>query len=145
MPSTEKSARRAMVEELVNLWRRVRGAGYYVKRGPVYWANHDFAKRPRAVSILLNAGSFLRERNEVNVSFEIASRWELDPADPQMDEGLQDDMLDDAKWVLQELAGATDENGDSVVLQARKDDKFQEFSDPDVRVQGVVVFVDITY
>lgn len=138
MTVSSKSPLRNMAEYLREQWRAVRGGTYFVKRGPILWADFDFEAQPRAVAILIDDHTFLRDINDANVAFELGARMPSG-REPEVDDGLLEELTDDAKWVIRQLVKGTDSVGDAVVLRLEHQSaRIREWHDPDMKVQGVI-------
>jgi hypothetical protein len=118
-----------------------------VKRGPIHWATFDFSAMPKAVAILVDDQSFIKEDgvNDANISFEVAARMATGQQ-PEVDDGLLDELIDDAIWVIRSLRQAKNGQGDNVILRlASSAARITEWHDPDVRVQGIVCPFQVEY
>jgi len=134
------------METLTTRWSEVRGGSYYVKRGAISWPSFDFERRPRAVAIMADELLFLRAEAPMDVSFEVAASMPGPTEDPQIDEGLIDELADDTEWVVRKLIEAVDTQGDCVALRvAEQDARIIEWHDPTIRVQGIVAFFQVTF
>jgi hypothetical protein len=139
-----KSPRRVAAESLKFFASTVRGSSYYVKRGAINWANFDFEAHPRAISILFDEQSLLKEINDCRVSLEMFSR--LPEVETGIDDGLMDELFEDAEYIFRSFVNALDGQGNSVVLSADQPGvRVVEAHDANLGVQGVVVMMNITY
>lgn len=140
------SPRRVVMDTLRRLCEEVRGGVYFVKRGPIDWATFPFDSHPRAISILADDLSLFKELNEASLTLEIAAQIRTQGEDPGLDDGLMDEFIDDAEWVVRSLIGKDNASGDAVVLKTDlEDSRAIEFHDPQLKVQGIIVNFDVSY
>lgn len=140
------SARKVTMDRLRALCEEVRGGVYFVKRGPIDWSSHNYDENQRAISILLDDHSFLKDINDASISLEFGGQMLRPDERPDMDDGLLDEMIDDAEWIIRSLIGSTNSQGDNIILQAKiKDARIVEFHDAQLRVQGIVAFFEVNF
>jgi len=138
MTVSTKSPIRVMAEYLREQWATVRNSTYFVKRGPILWAEFPFETRPKAASILIDDYTLFRDINAARVSFEVGARMPSG-REPQVDDGLLEELTDDCRWVLRQLVKATDPVGNQIVLRFEHSSaRIREWHDPDMKVQGVI-------
>lgn len=136
-----------MINAIRVSWGEVRGGSYFVKRGPIHWASFDFEELPKAVAILVDDLSFMKNDgiNDANISFEVAARMATGK-ESEVDDGLLDEIIDDAIWVIRSLKQAKNSQGDNVIMRlSERTARITEWHDPDVRVQGVVASFQVEY
>lgn len=142
------SARRNALKKLKELWKGARNGVYFVKRGAVNWGTFDFDAKPRAVAILVDRGSFLRINgiNYADVAFEICAQMRATPGEPEIDDELLDELIDDAERVIYDLQESKDKEDNPVVLKVSKDTaEYEEFHDVEKKIQGIIVKVSIEF
>lgn len=140
------SSRKVMMDTFRKLCEEVRGGIHFIKRGPIDWSSFNFDENQRAIAILVDDTSFLKDINDASLSFEIAGRM-IQPEDrPNLDDGLLDEMIDDAEWIIRSLIDSKDKQGDSVIMKAGFNDaRIVEFHDVQLRVQGIIAFIEVSF
>lgn len=134
-----------VLDKVQDLWRQARGGAYFVHRGAVHWPTFDFDARPRAVGIGVDDRTLMREINDMDLSFEVGARMP-EGAELQFDDSLATEIQEDVEWVIRKLIESTNPEGDSLILNPKLGDaRVIEWSDPDFRAQGVVVFLTISH
>lgn len=134
------------MDRLRELCVEVRGGVHFVKRGPIDWAVFNFDAHDRAIAVLLDDHSFLGDINDASISFEIAGRMIQPEKSPDLDDGLLDEMIDDAEWIIRSLIDSDDSKGDPVILKANLlDARIVEFHDVQLRVQGIIAFIEVSF
>lgn len=147
-----KSPRRVMAERWKELAGKARNSSYFVKRGAINWTTFDFETHGGAIALMIDDGSLFRVQSTRGMkpcrcSMEMFHRLP-DPLmeSPEIDDGLMDELLDDAEWIINELASSRDSSGDPVVFRIdRKSVTFVEAHDIEVKVQGIVVSFNMEY
>lgn len=142
------SARKTMLDTIIALAKKVRSGAYWVHRGPVNWATFDYGNRPRGIAVRFEDGQFLAPHamNEATLGIDLFTAWDDDPGNPDVDDGLIDELIDDATEIVEALGRATDAQGDAVVFRiARTTARVMEVSDADLGVLGVIVQFNVTY
>lgn len=143
----------AMLRALQEICRRARSGKYYVRRGPINWAVHDFAAMPLAISILTPEFTLFGNQYGLDIStVSLELGMEMPGADDGRGEdpdGLDDASIEglivDAGRIIKTLAEVKWPNGDPVVMRLVVSDadsspvNGQEFASDDWRVQGVLL------
>jgi len=143
------SSFKTMMETFKTLAKEVRSGAYFAKRGAIVWAEFpwDQCGKDRAISIQVDEGSLLRNDTQMlpcAVTMEMAAPMP-DPAEiAEIDSDLEDEMIEDARWILSTILARTDDGGDPVVFKVDRDAPFVEFHDASLKVQGLVVYFKAT-
>ena len=144
--------RTAVLNKMYDLCASVNSERYYVRRGPINWAVHDFRTYPYAVSILTPSFTMLRPVfNELTISLEVVMRMpEASVQRGEVREGLNDNEIEslvvDMDEVIHDLMQATDSNGDTIVTRIdRESAEAQEISNEDWSIQGFQVIFTVEY
>lgn len=131
---------RAALEAIREKARLVRGGRYFVKRGWLVWSAFPFDVHERGLSITVAFSRFLEEDGhpgEAEVTLALAARIEDSP-DPGLDDGVVQEMIDDARWVVREAARQREDGYRPFTALHDSTSTVQEFHDDADRVQGVV-------
>ena len=140
------SPRKVMMDTFRQLCRDVRGGVYFTKRGPIDWSSFNCGEQERAIAILIDDHSFMKDINDASITFEIAGRMIQPEQRPDLDDGLLDEFIDDAEWIIRSLIDSVDTQGDPVVLKAGfADARIVEFHDVQLRVQGIIAFIEVSF
>ena len=121
----------------------VRNSAYFVRRGPIDWNAHDWKAKPRAVAVIIDDCTFLRQINEASVSFEVFAAIPKDG--DNIDDTLTDELFNDAALVLNSLVTEKDSNGDSIATLLPKSELAIECYDMDLKIQGLIITFTIKY
>lgn len=146
-----KTARRVFCERWKEIAVQLRNGSYFVKRGAINWTTFPFDTYERAIAIMLDDGQLLRTQRShgmkpTRCSMEIFCRLPSDQEVPEIDDGLMDELLDDAESVVRDLLRSKDSSGDPVVFRIDENTaRFVEAHDVQVKVQGVVVMFNLEY
>jgi hypothetical protein len=135
------------------LWGKVNGGRYYVKRGAISWLNFPFSQKQYAVALLVDQSSILRMngKNEAHVTMEVFTT--IPPQDyaqtaPQINDDVLDEIVNDIETVIVQAQQARDPNNADfpVVFKLITEDAWViETHDTDLKVQGAIVQFKIGY
>lgn len=143
------SARKDVTDKIKALAKSVRNSAYFVKRGYINWATFDFTSYPRAISILVDEERLLRDTKgfaDARISLEIFTKIPPSTDPPQIDDGVLDELIDDARWIVEQLEQARNAQGDPVVFKiSRNTSALVESHDATLEVQGIVAIIRVTY
>ena len=143
------SALKDVRDALVKYAKLARNGKYFVKRGAMVWAAFDFSRHERAVAIMFDDLTILRQDkpNDAKVAIEMFCRMPKDTDDPEIDDGLLDELIEDAEWVLVKAMSETSKgSGDNVILRLDAESaNVVEAHDVSKRVQGIVVTFNVSY
>lgn len=142
------SPRKVALDTVKALAKKVRSGAYFVKRGAINWTTWDFEKHPRAISIQLDRVTLFKVNgmNDGVITLEMFSRMSSKEVPPEIDDGVMDELLEDAEAIFLGLMSAEDKQGDSVVTKLEQDStEVVESHDTSLRVQGIVVTVPVTF
>lgn len=137
-----------MLDTLKELCKKLRGGSYFVKRGPINWAEFPFEKYPRAIAILVDDQTFISSTGiqKASMSIEVAGSMPSPKDNPEVDDGLLDEFFEDVSLVLLSLREAKQGRGeDPVVFDVTADATATEFHDSTLKVQGIMVFFRVQY
>jgi len=145
------SQRTRVLAQIINLCKTVGGGRYFVRRGPVNWAEFDFNRYSAGISILTPEFTLLGAQvNSITVTLELVQRLP-DGERLYLDtDGLNDEeiegLVEDARIILIGLKSAKDSTGDSTVLRV-VDNRIegQEMANLDFSIQGVMVTFTLEY
>jgi len=146
-----KSARRVMCDRWKELAKEMRNGTYFVKRGAINWTTFSFEDHGAGIALMVDDGELLRtQRNKgmkpARCSMEITHRLPGEQESPEIDDGLMDELLDDAEWLITELMKSRTAGDDPVVFRIDENSvRFVEFHDIEVKVQGIVVTFNLEY
>lgn len=141
------SSRQVMLETIKNELSKVRLARYYVRRGPIDWATFDFTKNPFAMSLSLAETTFMTPDgvNRGIVSIECFARMpELKDKPTEFSDATLDEMLADIEFAIRRSL-QTKIKGDNVLFLADGQSLAIEVSDAELKVQGVVVDIEVKF
>ena len=136
------SSRAVFLQKLKAECEAARNGRYFVKRGVINWSTFPFDTHPFAIALVVDDFSFADDNGfqEMRVSLEVAARMPDDLEQPEIDDGLLDELTEDAERALQLVIKALDANQDAVVLRFdARTSRGVEFHDTALRVQGVVI------
>lgn len=142
------SARKVVADTLKVLCKRQRGRRYFVKRGVIEWATFDFGAHPRAIGIMFDEIEILRESGmyDAQVTLEMGVALPSAQEPVEVDDGLLDELIEDAEEILKALQQAANGSTEPVIFKlATQTARVREWHDVDLRVQGVVASVTIGY
>lgn len=138
------------METIKDLCKEVRGGAYYVKRGVIDWRSHDFDQIPKAIAI--GADEFpLFGRGDGNgfkdadLSLEVFTKLPKTGDPVGIDDGLLDELMDDMWWVITELLKKRQGDFPVVFNVVKARVKAVESHDVTLGVQGIVVFLPVSY
>lgn len=139
-----KSPRHVLLETIKTAAKKVRNGAYFVKRGPIDFIAFPFAKYPRAIAVSVDSQTFLPPNGlyDAELSLTFAAEIPENPEDPGIDDGLMDQFTDDAEVIAHSLPSSVDIQGDAVALKV-VGRSVEEFHDLDMRVQGVIVHLNV--
>lgn len=143
------SIRCQVMAELKRLAGVARNGRYFVKRGAINWAAFDFEKHGPAIAVMMDDTTLLRpdgnEFNRANLALEVFAPMP-DGSDPGIDDGLLDELLEDAESIICDVNKATTSDGQPLAFDiVTGSASAKESSDVDQRVQGVVCQFTIRY
>ena len=143
--------RRTMLETLLDACRATRSGAYYVKRGAIVWEGFDFEShaQKRAIAIMCDEGQLLRDQFGMyteSVTLEMAAQMSLVETEPAagIDDAIEEEMIEDARVIVRALIEASS-GGDPVVFKVGNEAPFVEWHDVELRVQGIIVYLKLTY
>jgi hypothetical protein len=140
-----------MCDRWKELAGQMRNGIYFVKRGAILWPSFSFTDHKGGIALMLDDGNLLRtQRNRgmkpARCSMEMFRRMESTPEAPEIDDGLMDELLDDAEWLLKELMKSRTSADDPVVYRIDENSvRFVEAHDTELKVQGIVVTFNLEY
>ena len=144
-----KTTRREMVDRWRELAEQIRNGIYFVKRGAINWTTFPFVDRTGGIALMIDDGTLFRNTmgmKDARCSMEMFRAMPEDEEEPQVDDGLMDELLDDAETILLDLLKSTDSNGDPILFKIDRDTvRFVEAHDTSIKVQGIVVTFNLTY
>lgn len=135
------SSRSDLLTTMVDLWKS--RPKYHVNRGPVNWATFDFDSHEFAIAIMQERGDFGELFGQMdNGSF----AWEIfgKVSQAQIDDNHIDHLIADAKGVIREMWSRVNDLGDAIMLKTGSF-TWNEISDVNMLVQGVIIQFDVTY
>jgi hypothetical protein len=127
-------------KKLKESWSKIANGMYYVRRGAINWLTHEFNEHKRAVAIIFDDSTFLKDINDATISFEIAAK-----IDGELNDDLVDELSSHAAEVLNDLMTQTDSNGDNIATCVPNSGLMIEWHDLDLNLQGIIVHVNIKY
>ena len=140
-----------MMDSMKAKARTVRNGRYFVKRGAIDWTSHDFASKPFALSLQIDDGSLLRTASvrgmkSARISMEMFAPLPKAQDVPEIDDGLLDELIDDAEAIVLDLVMARDSSDDPIVFRVDETGaRFVEAHDISLLVQGIVVTFNVQY
>lgn len=146
-----KSSRRVMLDRWKELAKEMRNGSYFVKRGAINWTTFPFGDEGAGIALMVDDGSLLRTQRNLGMkparcSMEIFHRLPDEQESPEIDDGLMDQILDDAEWLIIELMKSRTAANDPVVFRIDENSvRFVEAHDIEIKVQGVVVTFNLEY
>lgn len=146
MTNTIKSPRRNLTDSLRRHAEAVRGGRYFVKRGQINWMEFDFTIAERAFAIMVDETTLFRDAdNDATITLELATRIPNPDEHPDLDDGVLDEFLDDAVYVIRSMSQDVDPEGDFVGDAMLRTVRALEFYDPEFRLQGITVSFQVKY
>lgn len=142
-----KSPRQVVRDTLVKYAKQVRNSGYFVKRGAIVWSSFPFGEHPRAIAIMFDDIGILRQKGmtEAKIGIEMFASMP-EGTEPEIDDGLLDELIEDAEFILQKTIRERDSVGDSVILRLDGETaNVVESHDSTKRVQGIVVTFNVNF
>lgn len=139
--------RQTLLAHLKTLAMRSRSSSYFVKRGPIEWSTFPFeTKGSRAISIIHAHGNFLPSdgKHLSTIAMEAAARTPSREEDTEIDDGLQDELIEDLEEIVFDLQREKDDRGDTVAYVVGKG-TVRGFHDVSLRVQGVTAEFNVSY
>lgn len=125
------------------------GEGTFVKRGGINWLTLDWDKHPRALAIMIDDSSLwpgVQGFRDGNLSFEYFARMPSQEGNPEIDDDLQDELVEDVLWIASQILRETNRNGQPLVTRVSRDAaRIIEAHDVDLKVQGVIVTLNINF
>ena len=83
---------------------------------------------------------------DARISMEIFTRIPDTDQEPQIDDGLLDELIDDARWIVEQLEQSKNKAGDPIVFKLPKNtSSLVESHDATLMVQGIVAIIRVTY
>lgn len=144
--------RTRVLNKLFDLCSEENGNRYYVRRGPINWATHDYGSYPYAIAILTPSFSMFRPVfNELTLSLEVAMRMpETSNQRGESREGLNDNeiesLVQDVDRIVHKLVTSKDSNGDHIITRIDNETaEAQEISNEDWSIQGFQVIFTVEY
>jgi len=141
------SPRAFLLQAIKSEAKLVRGGVYFVKRGVIDWSTFPFAERPRAIAVLSDDCSVLKSTgiNDMTLSLEMATSMPTG-SEPEIDDGILDELFQDAETLLRKAAERIDSNGDpAAIVLMTESARVVEFHDSRLRVQGIVLTLTASY
>lgn len=127
--------------------------GWTFHRGPIQWANWDFAAHPKTMALFFADYDLMPAGNEpfrrATLVFEVLTKLPGGRADEEMqfdDSGL-DKLSTEFLAILLEALAKRDANGDPIIVRIHNDPPagVREMADQTLGVQGIEVTVTIDY
>jgi len=140
-----------MCDRWKELAQQMRNGIYFVKRGAILWPAFSFEDHEGGIALMIDDGSLLRTQKNrgmkpARCSMEMFRRMASTKEAPEIDDGLMDELLDDAEWLLQELMKSRTSADDPVVFRIDANSvRFVEAHDTELKVQGIVVTFNLEY
>ena len=139
-----KSAYMTVIDTMREACEGLRGRSYYVRRGAINWTSFPFDKNPKAIAIMVDEATLLRQMNDLRVTLEFACSLPEDPA--MVSDALLDEFMEDFQRFSEILVKAMDSNGDAVIHSLDQSGVIAvEFSDSSLQVQGLSVSFRVSY
>ena len=143
------SARKDVTQKVKELAKAARNGAYFVKRGYINWSSFPFEKYPRAIAILVDEENLFRDHTgfaDARISLEIFTSIPDSDEDPQIDDGVLDELIDDARWIMESLEQSRNKQGDPIVFKMKRNtSSVVESHDATLMVQGIVAIIQVTY
>lgn len=142
------SARKVFLKAMKDAALAVRARRYFVKRGVINWASHDFKTKLFAISLQADDYSFMKQNGiqDMKFSMEIATSINDIVSPAQLNDDVIEELVDDAEWIFKTVMSQIDTLGDNVALVVDTESaRVIEFHDSSLRVQGIVVTAYVKY
>ena len=143
-----QSSRRLMIAGFKDLWKKARNGAYFTKRGPIDWSSYTFEKKARAVSILVDDTSMMTVDGitPASMSFEIGAPINEDRSNPEIDDGLLDELFEDAQLVLEGIQRLQQPGTqEPVILGMDRNVSVVEWHSAELKIQGIVVIFNLKF
>ena len=154
MASVE-SIRTRILKKLVDLCRAERAGAYYVRRGPINWAEFSWDRHAQAMAIITPEFTIMQPiRQEMTIQMEVAQSMpdEKVDEDESVGGGFNDNEIEGLVFDTEQILRQFMESKDTLVTT---DDlllnldilnvEVQEMSSADFSIQGIVVTFTIQY
>ena len=154
MASVE-SIRTRILKKLVDLCRAERAGAYYVRRGPINWAEFPWGRHAQGIAIITPEFTIMQPiRQEMTIQMEVAQSMpdEKVDEDESVGGGFNDNEIEGLVFDTEQILRQFMESKDTLVTT---DDlllnldilnvEVQEMSSADFSIQGIVVTFTIQY
>lgn len=136
------------LKKLADSFKALNNGKYFVRRGAIMWAGFNFEANPYAVSIQLDEAALFNNNagfKPTKISIELATALnDNNPVEPEIDDDAIEGLITDTQDALTAWTSARDSNGDPYVIKLeRLSASAVEFHDPVLRVQGIVVSLNV--
>ena len=154
MASVE-SIRTRILKKLVGLCQAERAGAYYVRRGPINWAEFAWSRHAQAIAIITPEFTIMQPiRQEMTVQMEVAQSMpdekviETNPDTGGFNDNEIEGMVFDVEQILRQFMQSKDSllpTDDLLLNLDILNVEVQEMSSADFSVQGIVVTFTIQY
>lgn len=136
------------LQQLCALLRAQRSARYFVKRGYLEWTAHDYVAHPYPVAVMVDAERPGSIGDTVAALSLVAATKIPQHGVVELDDEVLQDLLDDLRGALQQLEHAEPTltaDGPVVFRLDWEGASSHEWHDTDLRLQGVVLLIQVSY
>lgn len=152
-----ESVRTRMLDRLVNICKAERGGAYYVRRGPINWAEFPWHRHSQAISILTPEFTILQPvRQQMNVTMDLVQKMPMESMimDSETEEthGFDDNEIEglvfDGEQILRQFMESTDPLFPSDTLVLNLDllnVDVTEMTNTDFSIQGIMISFTVQY
>ena len=136
-----------MLETLRVAIQAARGGRYHVKRGYVDWTAHDYRVHPFPVSIMVDVETQGTIGDTEALLSVVAACSIPEPAPVEIDDERVQDLIDDVRAAFAALEQSTVAGADGPVVFRLdwKGARLTEWHDVDLRLQGILLQVQVSY
>ena len=141
-------ARKVFFDKVKTHAKEVRNGRYFVKRGVINWATFPFTNHAFAMSLLCDDTSFMKVNGVQDMSFSIEAATSIpdSTAQPEIDDGVMDSMIEDVETILNQVRADLDSHSNSIALMVDTESaRIVEFHDSALRVQGIVATLIVKF
>lgn len=125
------------------------GESTFVKRGAVNWNTFNWESYSRGLAIMMDDSSLwpgVQGFREGNLTFEYFAKMPDQEGTPEIDDDLQDELIEDVLYIASQIVNETNRSGQPIVTRTdRKAARIIEAHDVDLKVQGVVVTINLNF
>lgn len=138
----------AIIDAIKSLARAERSGAYFVKRGPIDWAIFPWHRYPRGIAIMMADASFAPPDSMHTATFLLSAGAKLaeEKEIPEIDDGLQVELIRDLESVVYGLAPMKDSRGDTLAYRAESLTwNIRGWHDASIHAQGVNAQFTLTF